>query len=172
MKIGDQLQKQRKLHNMSQDALASKLNISRQSISKWENGTALPSFSRVIAISELFDISLDELIKGDAELMEKMEKTGFKERKTGIIVFSSFFIAAIIMTIMKYFSVSVDSIVGPLSVAQLIAFFGLAVSINWRRINKVLDKKVVIWGILWLSLYLIPALNDEIAGFSAGFSGH
>jgi len=172
MKIGDQLQKQRKLRNMSQDTLASKLNISRQSISKWENGTTLPSFSSVIAISELFDISLDELIKGDTELMEKMEKNSFKESKAGVIVFSSFFIAAIILGIMKYFSVSVNSIGDFLAIAQLITFFGLAVSINWRKINKVLDKKVVIWGILWLSLYLIPAINDFIAGFLSGISSH
>ncbi|KRN98890.1 helix-turn-helix transcriptional regulator [Companilactobacillus kimchiensis] len=73
MKIGDQLQKQRKLHKMSQDELAEKLHISRQSISKWENGGSLPSFSNVVAISDLFHISLDDSFYGYLSYFEDIE---------------------------------------------------------------------------------------------------
>jgi len=60
MQIGKQLQQRRKEQGMSQELLAEKLHISRQSISKWENGSSLPSFANVVAISELFDLSLDD----------------------------------------------------------------------------------------------------------------
>lgn len=50
MRIAEQLQKQRKLHNLSQDELADKLGISRQAISRWENGATLPSFYNVLAM--------------------------------------------------------------------------------------------------------------------------
>lgn len=48
----------------SQEALAEKLNISRQAISKWELGTTLPETEKVIAISDFFKVSLDYLLRG------------------------------------------------------------------------------------------------------------
>jgi len=74
MEIGQQLRAQREGHHLSQSQLATALHISRQSISKWENGTSLPSFANVVAISELFDVTLDDLIKGDAQLMAQLAK--------------------------------------------------------------------------------------------------
>jgi len=47
----------------SQEALAEKLNVSRQAISKWEIGTTLPETEKVIAISDFFEVSLDYLLK-------------------------------------------------------------------------------------------------------------
>ena len=47
----------------SQEALAEKLNVSRQAISKWELGTTLPETEKVIAISDFFEVSLDYLLK-------------------------------------------------------------------------------------------------------------
>ena len=49
---------------MSQTDLANALDVSRQSVSKWENNSAVPDLDRIIKMSELFDISLDELVFG------------------------------------------------------------------------------------------------------------
>ena len=48
--------------------------VSRQTISSWENGKSLPDILSVIRMSELYKISLDELLKGDKAMMEKIEK--------------------------------------------------------------------------------------------------
>ena len=48
--------------------------VSRQTISNWENGKSLPDILSVIRMSELYQISLDELLKGDKEMMAKIEK--------------------------------------------------------------------------------------------------
>ena len=56
--------KYRQRNKMSQEQLAEALNISRQSISKWETGENLPSIDNLISLSGLLDISLDELITG------------------------------------------------------------------------------------------------------------
>ncbi|MFH5835001.1 helix-turn-helix domain-containing protein [Proteiniclasticum sp. C24MP] len=61
MELGEKLQSIRKSHNLSQSDLAEKLDVSRQSVSKWETGTATPELSKLIQISELFNISLDEM---------------------------------------------------------------------------------------------------------------
>ena len=55
-------------HDMSQGNLAERLGVSRQSVSKWETGASIPDLEKLIAISELFHITLDELIKGEPPL--------------------------------------------------------------------------------------------------------
>lgn len=62
--FSEQLKKLRAQKQLSQDNLAEKLYISRQAISKWENGDATPDLDNLIKLAEIFDISLDELILG------------------------------------------------------------------------------------------------------------
>lgn len=68
MNLSENIVKFRKSNDLSQEQLAKKLNISRQSVSKWENGETLPSIDNLIALSGLLNISLDELITGEPYL--------------------------------------------------------------------------------------------------------
>ncbi len=63
MKLAEKLIIQRKRSGMSQEQLADKLGITRQSVSKWEAGSSVPEISKLIAMSELFKVSLDYLLK-------------------------------------------------------------------------------------------------------------
>ena len=58
----------------TQEQSAENLMVSRQTISNWENGKSLPDIVSIIRMSDLYDVSLDELLKGDKVLMEKIEK--------------------------------------------------------------------------------------------------
>lgn len=60
--LNDNIRKYRKLNNMSQDELAEKLEVTRQSISLWETGQTQPSLENVVALANLFNISTDELL--------------------------------------------------------------------------------------------------------------
>jgi len=64
-KTADRLIELRKKHGYSQDELAERLNISRQAISKWERAESMPDTENLIALAELFGISIDELIHGN-----------------------------------------------------------------------------------------------------------
>lgn len=76
-----QLKTIRLAKTLSQDALAEQLFISRQSISKWENGDTTPDLDNLIKLAEIFDISLDELVLGKKQeklverVIEKVEST-------------------------------------------------------------------------------------------------
>jgi transcriptional regulator with XRE-family HTH domain len=70
MSLGTNLQKLRKREKISQEEFAMKLDVSRQSVSKWESGDAYPDTAKLIAIGKMFDCSLDVLIKGDIEIGE------------------------------------------------------------------------------------------------------
>lgn len=63
--LGDNIRKYRKINNLSQDELAEKLEVTRQSISLWETGQTQPSLDSIIALSKLFNVSTDELLKED-----------------------------------------------------------------------------------------------------------
>ncbi len=63
MNIGEKIKNLRKSNNMSQEELAEKLCVSRQSISQWEQNSTQPTLDNLIAISKLFNVSLDEIVK-------------------------------------------------------------------------------------------------------------
>ena len=65
MNISDKILKLRKEKGLSQEALAEALGVSRQSVSKWESGAALPDTYKIIARSELFGVSTDYILKDD-----------------------------------------------------------------------------------------------------------
>lgn len=68
MNFAEKLLNLRTQYGYSQEALAEKLNVSRQAISKWELGTTLPETDKVITISEFFDVSTDYLLKDNISL--------------------------------------------------------------------------------------------------------
>ena len=70
MKFCDKLQKIRKENNITQEGLADKLGVSRQAVSKWESGTAYPDTEKLIQMSKIFNISLDELVNDFQNLKE------------------------------------------------------------------------------------------------------
>lgn len=81
MELGQQLKAHRKELGISQDELAEKIFVSRQSISNWENNKTYPDIHTLLLLAETFGVSLDELIKGDVEEMKEeinaQERAGF-----------------------------------------------------------------------------------------------
>ena len=67
MKLPDKIIKHRKANGWSQEDFAEKLNVSRQAISRWENGTALPDAQNILQISKLFHVTTDYLLNDDYE---------------------------------------------------------------------------------------------------------
>lgn len=75
MEIGRQIKKFRLESNLSQEDLAEKVFVTRQTISNWENGRNYPDINSLVLLSTLFDVSLDILVKGDLEEMKEQIKT-------------------------------------------------------------------------------------------------
>jgi len=68
-KIGKEITDLRKAHNMTQMELADKLGISFQAVSNWERGNTMPDISKLPELAEIFHVSVDELLKGNASLV-------------------------------------------------------------------------------------------------------
>lgn len=75
MELNSQIKKYRSKMNWSQEELAEKVYVSRQTISNWENGKSYPDIHSIVLLGAVFNVSLDELIKGDVEIMRNEIKT-------------------------------------------------------------------------------------------------
>ena len=67
MKFEENLRELRKQNGLSQEELAEKLNVSRQAVSKWENGSGYPELDKLMVLCELFHCTMDDLLKGDVK---------------------------------------------------------------------------------------------------------
>ncbi len=114
MKFDENLRAFRKQKEFSQEYLAEKMNVSRQTISKWENGTAMPDLKKLTDLASLFDVSMDELLGTSApdyktsvpdnteleNLKQAFDEYKIKNKKTTIIfgVVSTALVVALIFT--------------------------------------------------------------------------
>lgn len=71
MKLGKQIKKYRNNLSLSQEQLAERVFVSRQTISNWENDKNYPDIKSLLLLSEVFEVSFDDLVKGDLEEMKK-----------------------------------------------------------------------------------------------------
>ena len=74
MKCSEKIVQLRKQHGLSQENLAEKLSVSRQAVSRWEMGTAMPDASNILQLSKLFDVTTDYLLNDDYESDEDLPK--------------------------------------------------------------------------------------------------
>lgn len=75
MEIGNKINQLRKLSGMTQEQLAEKLNVSRQTISKWESDSTSPDLESIVKISRIFHVSLDDLLKeGESGVANKTDE--------------------------------------------------------------------------------------------------
>ena len=85
MNLGNKIVNLRKKNNLSQEELAEKVGVTRQTISKWELEETTPDIKQAKALSKIFKVSLDELTDNDVEsvLIEKVSNT---EKLAGLII--------------------------------------------------------------------------------------
>ncbi|GLV63732.1 hypothetical protein Bmyc01_24020 [Bacillus mycoides] len=95
MSIGEQLKKLRESKRLSQEDVAKKIGVTRQAVCKWENDKRYPDIDNLILLSEIYNVTLDELIKGNQSFKEKIhideEEADFeKENEFGLQIMSTF----------------------------------------------------------------------------------
>lgn len=92
MNFGEQIKSIREQHKLTQEELSQKLNISRQAVSNWENNRNLPDIEMLITITQVFHISLDQLILGGNNMnnmAEKLIKDGSETRRARLNTISA-----------------------------------------------------------------------------------
>lgn len=121
MEIGQKLKKARTQSGYTQEAVAEKINVSRQTISNWENEKSYPDILSVIELSDLYSISLDDLLKGDRKMIAHLEES------TNIVKSNKKLIGAIIGNIILAIVMIAFSMLLPQNIFYLVIVFSLMV---------------------------------------------
>lgn len=74
MEISERLKQARITRGMTQEQVTERVMVSRVTLLHWENGKTLPDIASLISLSDIYQISLDELLKGDPKMTEKVKK--------------------------------------------------------------------------------------------------
>ncbi|WP_311537132.1 helix-turn-helix transcriptional regulator [uncultured Anaerococcus sp.] len=133
MNIGDKLKQARLNKKMTQEEVADKLYVSRQSISNWENNKTYPDIGNVLALSDLYEISLDELLKGSDNFMKHLEESTDIVRSNKKLIFY-IIMGLVIMVVMAMFTELLPEKV------VLIAIFTLAVIVTGLVYSEIIKR--------------------------------
>ena len=94
MNLSDNLKKIRKENNLTQEDLAEKLGVSRQSVSKWESNQAYPEMDKVVQICKMFNLNMDDLLNQDIK-----EVNNIKQQRNNINKYIDSFLSYVTKTV-------------------------------------------------------------------------
>lgn len=138
MEIGSKLKQRRIERGLTQQQVADKMKISRQTLSNWENNRTLPDIVSILLLSDEYQQSLDDLLKGDAKIMKKLkqeQKTLHNVKLIRIFGFSIMILALIIC--LAAFGITTNTI--SYLTCKIITFiclniiFILSIVMNWKE---------------------------------------
>ncbi|HJC90330.1 MAG TPA: helix-turn-helix transcriptional regulator [Candidatus Mediterraneibacter excrementigallinarum] len=121
MEIGTKLKSARKKCGLTQEKAAEAVGVSRQTISNWENEKSYPDIVSVIRLSSLYSVSLDELLKGDEDMIEHLEES------TNVVNSNKKLIAAALANILLLIVFAIFSGVIPENRFFLVGIFALSI---------------------------------------------
>ena len=130
MSLGERLTKLRKEKGLSQEEVADKLNVTRQTISKWETDTSTPDFDKIVPLCRLYNLTTDELLTGNSKCEEpnsELSEEEKKRKKIGGLTFSIFLYFVAVAWIMS--SVAAFKFNPVLSAAIFLIICGISTSI-------------------------------------------
>ncbi|KHD44796.1 helix-turn-helix domain-containing protein [Streptococcus hongkongensis] len=126
MDIGKKLKSARNDNHLTQEKVSELMQVSRQTISNWENGKSYPDVISIIILSDLYHISLDELLKEDIEMIQHIEESTniVKSNKKLILsIFLLIFIFLILMILATFFETNIIFITGTFTLVTLATAF-------------------------------------------------
>ncbi len=164
--LGERLYELRRKKNLSQEEMAEKLNVSRQTISKWETNQSQPDFDKIIPLCQLFNISSEELLTGKKAIKDSVEVKENKKKTALVISLSVFlyFLALIWVTIAEPLPFIGENLVGSIFLlicaipTCLLIFYFVSLSKNHKeekKVNEAYKKYDELVSIFFTIIYLI-----------------
>lgn len=153
MEIGQKLKQKRTERNLSQEKLAAQLGVTRQTVASWEKGKTYPDIGSILKLSDLYGVSLDELLKEDADMKKHMEKTAAFTEK----LWNSLFVTAVLLLpasmLLHYWGLANLGLAAKLlSMALLL----LVLVFRWRSYGW--KKSELVIGLFFWTIFFLPDL--------------
>lgn len=148
MILADKIINLRKKAYLSQEELAEKLGVSRQAISKWESAQSIPDLDKIIALSKLFSVTTDFLLKDEIEIEENVKEENVQTKKLSMQMANDF--------IIQSYKIS-----GKIALGTLLCILSPIILILTAFISDIYhyDDKIIFFGIIVLFILLIIAIS-------------
>lgn len=142
MEIGDRLKQARLAAKFTQEELAEKLQVTRQTISSWENHRSYPDISSIVQLSEIYDISLDILLKEDKKVVKNLKEatdlTG-ETKKISLVLGGGLLAFGILYVIQAWFEIpKIENIL-----INSLFLVAIAVGLIYQLVKNVKFEKVI-----------------------------
>ena len=137
MTLGEKIYKLRNDKGFSQSDLAEKLSVSRQSVSKWENNSAVPELEKLIKLAEIFNITLDELVKDEKKEDEKSDYVKIPSIQTRKIVGTILLCTAVCACLLLMVTNGISGLIAGIMLSSPIIACGI--------ICLIVSKHTVLW---------------------------
>lgn len=134
MEIGKKLKDARVKSGFTQEYVAEEIQVSRQTISNWENEKSYPDIVNVIRLSDLYCVSLDELLRGDQDMIKHLEES------TDVVTSNKKLIAAIIVNILFLVVMITFSNIIPNNYYFLAGIFSLAIISSSVLLYQIINR--------------------------------
>ena len=173
MEISKCIKDARQNNNISQESLAEQLGVSRQTVSSWETGKSYPDIVSVIKMSDIFNISLDKMLKEDKNLVNNIQEKMDTVKSNKSIVFTILFAIIIfggIYLIQTFVDIpKIDNIY--LNIGVLIAFIVGVLTylfsnvyvgkfLNQETSNKSILKTIIVMLVIVSLFFIFPLIED------------
>lgn len=162
MNLADNLKKIRKDNNLSQEQLAEKLGVSRQSVSKWESGLSYPEMDKVLQICQLFNLNINELINEDIKEVNELKEAQVRTNKY-VTSFFDYITKVVDMFSSMKFKEKIKCLFeqGVIAIVLIIIFFIIGMigsEIIWSLLQFLPDKVYYPIYNIFSSIYLVIAI--------------
>lgn len=137
MEVGNQIKKYRQSINLTQEELAEKIYVTRQTVSNWENGKNYPDLNSLIMLCDLFNISLDILVKGDViEMKKQVVQDDVRKFKRDTVIFTVLMIVTLLSAIPLFLYLELVGIALWLVIAGVMIFCSIRLN-KQKRYNNI-----------------------------------
>lgn len=99
MKIGPALKDGREANHLTQEIVSEKLFVTRQTISNWETNRSYPDLDRLVQLCDLYHLSLDDILRGDSDIMEHFKEQEKLSNRTRLIIQVSYWLNIILLIV-------------------------------------------------------------------------
>lgn len=177
MDISNKIQILRKDKGISQEELAEKLSVSRQAVSKWETGAAMPDIDKIVILSEIFNVTTDYLLKdidtfGNKDIFVEKNINNTKKYNNNKILFLQIAtiinILTLIITIFLWYEYQNNVLILLSFLFNIISFIIFYITINYKKdINSKLENKKLwfiklnVWFVLFVPLSVLYNLLNS-----------
>ena len=137
MEVGNQIKKYRQSINLTQEELAEKIYVTRQTVSNWENGKNYPDLNSLIMLCDLFNISLDILVKGDViEMKKQVVQDDVRKFKRDTVIFTVLMIVTLLSAIPLFLYLELVGIALWVVIAGVMIFCSIRLN-KQKRYNNI-----------------------------------